>query len=153
MERIKANINIDPLTGCWNWQKSVTSAGYGQLTENKKYWTTHRYVYNKIYGEIPNGLVIRHLCHNTKCCNPEHLAIGTQRDNWLDSEELHRKSHIKNSKRYIINGKEYLSCYIVRRELGLSLSTIFKYTDSETRIFDVNAYRNGCIKARVIPKV
>lgn len=50
MERIKANINIDPLTGCWNWQKSVTSAGYGQLTENKKYWTTHRYVYNKTYG-------------------------------------------------------------------------------------------------------
>lgn len=153
MERIKANIIIDPLTGCWNWQKSVTSAGYGQLMENKKYWTTHRYVYNKTYGEIPNGLVIRHLCHNTKCCNPEHLAIGTQRDNWYDSEELYRKSHINNSKRYIINNKEYLSCYIVRRELGLSLSTIFKYTDPETRIFDIDAYRNGCIKARVVPRV
>lgn len=153
MDRIRNNIIIDALTNCWNWQKSVTSEGYGQLTENRKYWTTHRYVYTKICGNIPDGMVIRHLCHNKRCCNPEHLAIKTQRDNWFDSEELHRKSHINNSKRYIVNGKEYLSCYIVRRELGLPLSTIFKYTDPETRVFDIDGYRNGCAKARVIPMV
>lgn len=153
MDRIRNNIIIDALTNCWNWQKSVTSEGYGQLTENRKYWTTHRYVYTKIYGNIPDGMVIRHLCHNKRCCNPEHLAMGTQRDNWFDSEELHRKSHINNSKRYIINGKEYLSCYIVRRELGLSLSTIFKYTDPETRVFDIDGYRNGCSKTRVVSRV
>lgn len=152
MDRIGNNIIIDALTNCWNWQKSVTSEGYGQLTENRKYWTTHRYVYTKIYGNIPDGMVIRHLCHNKRCCNPEHLAMGTQRDNWYDSEELHRKSHINNSKRYIINDKEYLSCYIVKRELGLSLSTIFKCTDPETRVFDIDGYRNGCSKARVVPR-
>lgn len=153
MHKIMENIKIDELTDCWNWQKSVTSEGYGQLTENKKYWTTHRYAYTRSYGDIPNGMIIRHLCHNRRCCNPNHLALGTQKDNWTDSEEVHRRQHIINSKGYIINNKEYTSYRAVRNELGLSFSAISKYTDPTTRIFDAEKYRAGCIRTGVIPKI
>lgn len=100
MEFIKRNITVDPETNCWNWNNSTSSAGYGQFTRNRKYWTTHRYVYTMVFGDIPKGLVVRHLCHNTKCCNPEHLSIGTQKDNWYDSEDTHRKAGYKYSKWY-----------------------------------------------------
>lgn len=29
-------------------------------------------------------MVVRHKCDNPSCCNPEHLEIGTQRDNVHD---------------------------------------------------------------------
>ena len=31
-------------------------------------------------------MIVRHKCHNPKCCNPEHLQIGTHKDNWNDSK-------------------------------------------------------------------
>ena len=46
MEFVYNNVIIDPVTQCWNWNKSITSAGYGQFTRNKKYWTTHTLIFN-----------------------------------------------------------------------------------------------------------
>ena len=44
----------------------------------------HRYVYTVNKGEIPQGLTVRHTCHNTNCINPEHLIIGTHAENVAD---------------------------------------------------------------------
>ena len=62
--------------------------GYGQKWINGKHWLHHRYVWTEYHGEIPKGLVIRHLCHNTGCVNIEHLAIGTQKDNRQDDIDI-----------------------------------------------------------------
>lgn len=153
MEFIKSNVEIDNNTGCWNWTKSVTSAGYGQFTRNGKYWTTHRYVYTVYNGEIPKGLVIRHLCHNTKCCNPDHLKIGSVKDNWLDSEVNHRKAQAKQAKGYFINGIFYRTHREAVKATKISSTTLIKFTDPITRIFDVDSYRQGCTIAGWKPKV
>ena len=68
MDFIKNNVTIDDVTGCWNWNKSVTSAGYGQFTRNGEYWTTHKFVATQKFGTIPDKVVVRHICHNTRCC-------------------------------------------------------------------------------------
>ncbi|WP_435988251.1 hypothetical protein [Sulfitobacter sp. SH22] len=31
--------------------------------------------------------VVRHLCHNRRCVNPRHLAIGDRRDNLNDDRD------------------------------------------------------------------
>ena len=62
--------------------------GYGIIWHNKKTWKHHRLVWTEHYGEIPKGLVIRHLCHNKSCINIEHLAIGTQKDNRQDDRDV-----------------------------------------------------------------
>lgn len=153
MDFIKNNVTIDEIAGCWNWNKSVTSAGYGQFKRNKKYWTTHRFVYTQIYGEIPDGMVIRHMCHNPRCCNPEHLLIGTYRDNYFDSRELYLKAAKEMSKIYIVNDIEYLTVRKASKETGISECALCKYTNKDTRVFDIKSYREGCKKSRVIPRV
>lgn len=45
LDKIKSSVTISD-AGCWEWQKSCNSAGYGQLTEDKKYWLAHRYTYD-----------------------------------------------------------------------------------------------------------
>lgn len=148
MQFIKQNVDIKPDSLCWEWKRSLTSAGYGQFTKHKKYWTTHRYVYTQTFGEIPKDKVVRHLCHNTKCCNPEHLKLGTLKDNWKDSEDKYRVAHSKRSKGYFIKDKYFESLRTASKETGLATATILKYTDKVSRQFDEASYRNGAYIAR-----
>jgi len=32
-------------------------------------------------GEIPEGILIDHICHNISCVNPEHLRLATNKQN------------------------------------------------------------------------
>lgn len=73
---------------CWEWQASTGSHGYGQCFSD----LSHRIVYKIIYGEIPNGLFICHACDNRKCCNPNHLFLGSARENNLDAKNKGRNS-------------------------------------------------------------
>lgn len=63
--------------GCWEWQGSVSSAGYGYLGRT----LAHRRSYELFVGSIPDGLVLDHLCRNAACVNPDHLEPVTQREN------------------------------------------------------------------------
>ena len=153
MDFIKNNVTVDKTTGCWNWNKSVTSAGYGQFQRNKKYWTTHTFAYVQSYGEIPKGSVIRHTCHNRRCCNPDHLVIGTHKDNYHDSRDAHIKADNRRAKGYIIQGVYYRTMNIAREMTGISEGALFRHTDRDTRKFDVDAYRAGCEKSRKAPKI
>lgn len=151
MQKIQQNSLEDPSTGCWVWQKSVTSAGYGQFTLKGKYWTAHRYAYIQTYGSIPEGYVVRHTCHNTRCCNPSHLVIGTHKDNYADSLDTHSKANSKRRKVWIVQGKQYNTCRDVVQALGISMPTVIKHTVNG--VFDVDAYRHACKKANSIPKI
>jgi hypothetical protein len=72
---------------CWLWNKSCVKSGHGQMTNNGKQCKVHRLSYQCFKGDIPEGLVVRHhpiICNNPRCCNPDHLLLGTQRDNQHD---------------------------------------------------------------------
>lgn len=38
----------------------------------------HRLVYQRLHGQVPDGMVLDHLCGNRACCNPAHLEAVTQ---------------------------------------------------------------------------
>lgn len=152
MMRIYANIDINE-NGCWIWQRSVNSAGYGQLTEGGKYWLAHRYAYTALLGEIPEGLLIRHgsMC-STRCCNPQHLELGTDLDNYYDSIEKHNASNLLKRKGITINGIFHNTFREASLATGLSLNSLVKYNNNNG-LFDIEGYREGCKIANVIPKV
>lgn len=151
MEFIKENTTVDKVTGCWNWNKSCNSAGYGHFTRNGKYWTTHKFVFTMVKGTIPEGNVVRHSCHNTRCCNPDHLSVGTDLDNYHDSFETHRNKIDKKKQNWFIDGWVYDNIKDAVSFTGISKNSICKY--SINGIFDVEAYRKGCRKANTKPKL
>ena len=83
-------------TGCWLWPRAVSKNGYGVLRIGKKegkLWTLHRLSWTVWKGPIPKGLCVLHRCDVRRCFNPDHLFIGTHKDNMADAVSKGRVRH------------------------------------------------------------
>jgi hypothetical protein len=76
--------------GCWGWIGSTDSGGYGQLQHNGKLQPAHRVAWMLVNGPLPEGLWVLHRCDNPPCTNPDHLFLGTRRDNMMDASHKGR---------------------------------------------------------------
>ena len=72
--------------GCWLWVGTVLpgSHPYGRFTQRSKTTLAHRWAYESVNGAIPDGLVVMHTCDNPRCVRPDHLRVGTQKENVRD---------------------------------------------------------------------
>jgi hypothetical protein len=73
------------MSPCWRWMGSF-SMNYGCISVRCKPWMAHRYSYYLHNGciNVPSDKHICHKCDNKECSNPEHLYLGTAKDNAKD---------------------------------------------------------------------
>lgn len=77
---------------CWEYLgKDSGSGGHIRIRQDdKKRIQVHRLAWEAYNAEpVPNGMYVLHKCDNPKCFNPQHLYIGTLRQNALDRSHRH----------------------------------------------------------------
>lgn len=91
-QRMWGSVTEAPVDLCWEWKAtSRLKSGYGRITLNNRQHLAHRAAWEWAFGPIPNGMLVRHKCDNPTCCNPFHLELGTDQDNYNDMVERGRR--------------------------------------------------------------
>jgi hypothetical protein len=94
--RFSLSYSVDEKTSCWNWLGTLnrgTKKQYGSIKVNGKSVGAHRFSW-EFYNQkkIPAGMIVLHVCDNSKCVNPAHLTIGTHTDNMVDMVTKNRQA-------------------------------------------------------------
>ena len=84
-EYIHARVEVAS-SDCWEWSRSRNPDGYGRIRDDR----AHRVAYRAFVGEIPEGMCVCHHCDNPSCCNPDHLFLGSHRENMADRDRKMR---------------------------------------------------------------
>jgi len=83
---------------CWNWTGNKLPSGYGQISIGAKKEMSkgaHRVSWELANNsDIPKNMYVMHKCDNPSCVNPNHLTIGTAKENTQDMIRKGRKKTV-----------------------------------------------------------
>ena len=119
---------------CWLWTGYKGDRGYGNFTINKKCKLSHRVSYELHYGPIPDKMIVCHKCDHPPCVRPDHLFLGTPKDNSVDM--VNKGRHTDNTGEKHPNHKLtednilFIKAYPKYIGSGSELANMFNMADS-----------------------
>lgn len=88
-ERFWSRAEIGEPNECWHWKGAPNSAGYGSVTfvwqGKSRNFLAHRVAVAVDDRDIPEGMVVDHICRNRMCVNPAHLRVVDMKTNCLEN--------------------------------------------------------------------
>lgn len=91
--RFFRNLKMGEPDQCWEWHGCRDAKGYGRFSVNGKNQLAHRLAWKFLIGPIKSGLFACHHCDNPPCCNPNHIFLGSNRDNMIDAARKGKLGH------------------------------------------------------------
>lgn len=121
---------------CWIWVGCLSKHGYGKTNIRLRKLPAHRAFYELFKGPIPPGKCVCHTCDNPPCVNPDHLWVGTNKENLVDMIKKKRQIYghtkvsfgtikaIRKSKNitYVDLGKKYGISNVQAKNIKLGIS-------------------------------
>lgn len=139
-ERLAFWSNPDPDSDCILWAAALNNDGYGSVYWEGKCRKAHRMAWQAVHGPIPEGMCVCHRCDRPSCVNPDHLFLGTHRDNMHDM--------LKKGRRASTIGSKCPSALLTESVVRDILLDPRKQRDI-AKAFGVSKSTVGAIKARV----
>ena len=116
---------------CWEWTAAFNKSGYGWISiKTGESRPAHR-VSALLHGMIDSfasELHVLHKCDNRKCCNPNHLFVGSNQDNVAD-----RVSKFRNGFRASANELKSM-CKLTDQQVGLIRGLYFSASFSQSKL-------------------
>lgn len=103
-------LKVDKTKDCWEWTACKDRGGYGIFGYSKhKNVKAHRMSWSLAHGDIPEGLLVCHHCDNPSCVRPNHLFLGTLKDNAYDM--------IRKGRKVVLKGEELSFAKLTERQV------------------------------------
>lgn len=113
--------------GCWLWQRSHGTRGYGQVTLLGTQHAAHRLMLAATLGRwLDPGECACHRCDVKSCINPEHLFAGSHADNMRDAQSKGRLDKHAAAIRTALLADPTLNRSALARLLGCDVRTVFR---------------------------
>lgn len=163
-ERFWSKVDIAHPDVCWEWKCSLNPGGYPQFKyPGRKGMTKGHRVAALLAGKITDlkatkDTFVLHTCHNRKCVNPNHLYVGTQKDNMRDMTTSGRNNHLLGENSHLARYSDHQINEVFRfRELrwsqqriadetGISLGHVNAILNHRTRQQQYKAVDNSPVR-------
>ena len=136
--------NVIKSEGCWDWIRKNKTDKYVRMHFGRKEprISIHIYSWKINFGDIPKGMHVLHKCDNPRCSKPQHLFLGTAKDNAIDCKNKQRNAYGTKNKNAKLDDNKVreikrlstlnITMTKIAKDFNVSISTIERIINNKT---------------------